>query len=35
VPPLEDKGEDAKAFFKGLVVLLAMGLFIWWRWPSK
>ena len=27
VPPPEDNGEDAKVFFKGLVVLLAVGSF--------
>ena len=35
VPPPEENGEDAKAFFNGLVVLLAVGPFVWWRWHSK
>jgi hypothetical protein len=35
VPPPEDNGEDAKVFFKGLVVLLAVASFVWWRWHSK
>jgi hypothetical protein len=28
--PLEDYGEDGNVFFKVLVVLLAVGLFVWW-----
>ena len=35
VPPPEDHGEDAKVFFKGLIVLLAVASFFWWRWHSK
>jgi hypothetical protein len=34
VPPREENGEDAKVFFKGLVVFLAVGSFVWWRWHS-
>jgi hypothetical protein len=35
VPPPDDNGKEAKVFFKGLVLLLAVGSFIWWRWQSK
>jgi hypothetical protein len=35
VPPPDENGEDAKVFFKGLVVLLAVGSFVWWRWHGK
>jgi hypothetical protein len=35
IPPPEEDGEDGKVLFKGLVVLLAVGSFVWWRWRSK
>ena len=35
VPPPEGNGEDAKVFFKCLVMLLVVGSFVWWRWHSR
>ena len=29
VPPPEDNVEDAKVFFEGVVMLLAVGSFVW------
>ena len=33
-PLPEDNSEDAKVFFKSLVVILVVGTFVWWRWHS-
>jgi hypothetical protein len=35
VPPPEDSSEEAKVFFKSLVVLLAVAYFVWWRWHGE